>query len=307
MSDYREPRGGNPVIEGIAAFQSGLKLLFRKVRALFLLVKLMSEKLPKPPAWYLTALAVRERLERLPRGKRELGITAIAKEHGINSADTLRRYVAAAAFLERFSKIVGQHAPVFPASTSVAAIELVARWFAYDQRAAVRAAYDLSRGFYSVVRLRSAERAARMALKAPRMGRSGAHLLRLRLKPKIEDMVLRGAMHSYAYDLPKQYEPTKIDFLFQSTANPNDRIAIIIFGPFSDERQYFYKEEDFLVRALGLSKSFGKVVGIVPNHKEWGTDFEAWLDHYLEADITFHYLNVETLEIHSPRPIHRLK
>jgi hypothetical protein len=264
-------------------------------------------KAPEAPAWYRTALAVRPKLDQVPRGEREHGVSAIAKEHGIKSADTLRRYVAAANFLDRLRQSAGGHALPFSMDTSVSSIELIARWFTYDQRGALRAAGDLARGHYSIIRLRSDERAARMAHKGPRAGRSGAHLLRLRLTPKIEDMVQRGAIHRYAYDLPRQYEPTKIDFLFQSLADPNDRIAVIIFGPFSDERQYFYKEEEFLVKALGLSKSFGKVVGVVPNHKEWGTNFEAWLDHYPDADITFHYLDLESLEIRSPRPIHRSK
>lgn len=79
-----------------------------------------------------------------------------------------------------------------------------------------------------------------------------------------------------------------------------------MFGPFSDESQYFYKEDEYLTRVLGLSTCFEKVVGIVPVHKEWGTNFEEWLRHHrLERRVSFHYLDLSTLKILSPEPVHK--
>lgn len=256
------------------------------------------------PAWYKTALVARPKLEKLSRGERGNRINQIAKELGVNSADTLQRYVAAANFLDRFRDVAGKYGYQLAPTTSVSAIELIARWFAYDPEASIHAAALLASGHYSVLHLRAKERAARLAYAGTRTGRSGAHLLRQKLKSIVEELIARGASAPYIEDLPRRYEPTRIDFLFRSAIDPLDRIAVLIFGPFSDERQYLYKEEEFLVRILGLSRVYKKLVGIVPNHKRWRTDFEAWLDHYSDLNITFHYLDLTTHAICSPRAIH---
>jgi hypothetical protein len=260
---------------------------------------------PRPRAgasdWYATAVTLRREVEKLAHGNREQGLRELAEKHDIPTADTLRRSIAAAAFLDRLDNIAAKKGAALRRA-SVSAVELISRWFAYDEKAALQAAGDLARGSYTVVQLRTAERTARMASKAPRQGRSGAHLLRKRLAPKIKELI-EATGQTYATAAPGRYDTTRIDFLFQSSIDPSIRIAVAIFGPFGTERLYNDRAEDFLIKIFGLSRMYSEVVAILPLPKKGLGRMDYlldWMTHYNVHNITFYYLNPDTLEIHSP-------
>lgn len=260
---------------------------------------------PDDPEWYRIAHAARPKLEAIPRGVRQAGVAEVAKEFGVESLHTLRKYVAAANFLDDLSaneRALLKRKRDLP----VAAVEIAARWYAYDKAAALQALEGACHGYHTVATLRAAEQKARSESSAPRRGRSLGHLLRERIASTVESLVHEGARKHYIKATPRSYEPRKLDFLFQAESDEHDRIAVAVFGPFGDEQQYFYKEDEYLTRILGLSTCFEKVVGIVPIHKEWGTNFAEWLRHHrLERRVSFHYLDLATLKIHSPEPIHK--
>ena len=248
------------------------------------------------PDWYRIAHSARPKLAAIARGRRQAGTAEVGREFGVNSLHTLRKYVAAANFLDGLpaeERALIKRTRNLP----VAAVEVASRWYAYDKAAALSALDGASRGYHTVATLRAAEQKARSKSKAPRQGRSLRYLLLERIAPAIEALVSGFGKH-YIHANPREYEPRKLDFLFESKSDEKDRVAVAIFGPFADEQQYFYKEDEYLTRILGLATCFERVIGLVPAHKEWGTNFEKWIDHHrLQSRVKFYYLNPSTFEM----------
>lgn len=245
---------------------------------------------PDKPLWYRIAFRARPLLDAVPRGERGPRSRKIAHDHGVNSEDTLRRYVAAASFWDRFFREVRSDVPTFPATTPVAAVELIARWYAYDRAAAKKAAIKLARGQYTVFQLRAEERNARLSQTTLRKGRAGKHQLRQGLADKVHALIRSETREEYVLDHPRDFEPTKVDFLFRSKARAADRVAVVIFGPFRDRGTYADKAEDFILKVLGLSRCYQRVMGVLPEPVP-GIDFEAWAKHFAEHVVTFYYLD----------------
>lgn len=266
-------------------------------------------KSDRPPAgWYQIATTLRPSLEKVAHGDREQTLKELAADYNIKP-DTLRRFIAAANFLDHFHDLEKHDKKIHGITHGVAhalreepagSVELIARWFGYDRLAASAAAKKVAQGHYTVAELRSAERAARVNSKVVRGGRAGAFALRHMLAPKIHELIEKGSSHRYTTEVPGSYDPKGVDFLFKSANDPTHRIAVLIFGPFKDQRLYFYREDEFLLKILGLSRCYSKVIGIVPKHEEWGVDFKAWLEHFADPNITFHYLDLKSLKIDPP-------
>jgi hypothetical protein len=66
-------------------------------------------------------------------------------------------------------------------------------------------------------------------------------------------------------------------------------IAAATFGPYSDRKLYTYRRDDFLTGMLGLTRVYHAIVGVIPEN-ECEEEFEHWLDHFAELEMTFHYL-----------------
>lgn len=84
-----------------------------------------------------------------------------------------------------------------------------------------------------------------------------------------------------------------------------------IFGPFGNERLYMEKLDDFLVKLLGLSRMYSKVVGIFPIPERWEASqwrrfLDGWRMRYHVLNITLYDLDPKTLELVSPLPIETL-
>jgi hypothetical protein len=135
--------------------------------------------------------------------------------------------------------------------------------------------------------------------------------LRQRIAPKIKELIEETGL-TYTADLPGPFDAKRVDFLFQASDRPGDRIAVCIFGPFGNERLYMEKLDDFLVRLLGLSRMYGKVVGILPiperwEASEWRSFLDGWRMRYHNLNITLYDLDLKTLELISPLPIETLR
>jgi hypothetical protein len=256
-------------------------------------------KLGDEPGWYEVATAARQKLEDIPHGQGSARLTEIGAQYD-RRPDTLRRFIAAAAFVDR---IKGDDLSPVLKTLPVAGVELISRWWVYDADSARSAAIELANGSYTIEELRNAEKEARKSSKAIRWGRAGHHALRTRLSPQIKEMVQAEGEEAFVLDKPGRFDPRKLDYLYRSERDPKYRIAVLLFGPFQDEELYWTREDDFLLNILGLSKVYSKVIGIIPSYKIFA-EFEAWLDHIADPNLRFYYVNPKDETIQSPRSIH---
>src|SRR5262249_37443225 len=145
----------------------------------------------------------------------------------------------------------------------MAAIEHVARWHGYDRTAALRAARLLAEGQHTVASLGAAEAKARAASRVSGIGRSLIHRCRARVGP-----VLRAQFKTCELD-PRATghgnEPA-VDFRFRPAGAERWTIAAIIVGPYRDRDRdrYELRLGDWLIRALGLSAIYERVILVVP-------------------------------------------
>jgi hypothetical protein len=214
---------------------------------------------PPRPHWTDLAARSRPRLAGLRFGDREIALKRVAGEAQINP-QTLRRALAALKFVEaleeeRFLKgLTLRRAPV-------AAIEHLARWHAYDAKAAYRAARLVGQGKYTVAALGAAERAARVVAQPDGVGRALLHACRLRVGP-----VLRAKFADLEMDdrADRQKHEAYVDFRFRPKGAARWAIAAIIMGPYRDQHRYDIRLGDWMVKALGLSMLYRRVILVVP-------------------------------------------
>jgi hypothetical protein len=279
-------------------------------------LKKTSDKGRHPPAdhheigWYDIVLDARAVLARSPPGRDSEELASLAAKYEIKP-ETLRRYLSGAEFIDKLHRsaqhsghFAGYGTPI-PRELSrapIASVEVLARWYSYDPRGAYRAALDVAEGYGSVRSLRSKEAEARSQSGKSIGGRAGDIALRENIEVAIRTMIEDSALSSFVIDTPSGFDPKGIDMLFVSESQPKMRIAVAIFGPFKDDKLYAYRADDFLLKILGLSKAYTKVLGVIPG-PEREAEFEKWLDHYNDPDIALCYLDAETLHLHAPRAL----
>jgi hypothetical protein len=190
-------------------------------------------------------------------------------------ASTLRRFLAALAFVERFEKEVAEEyigTARALRNAPVAAVELIGRWSVYDFAAAVDAAVELVEGRHTVEKLRQLEKEARASTSSNSLsGRQYAHQLRLRLRDW-------GQQH-----FGNDYEPIKtiesdqppVDILYLRKSDGR-RAGVMLFGPYSDYQMYEVRKSEFLTLVVGVSTLFERVVAIVPDSRG-ASDLWRWL------------------------------
>jgi hypothetical protein len=261
--------------------------------------------------WHEIASAARAKLDRSPNSRRPQDLDDIEKLYGVK-ADTLRRFIAAASFVDRLYQLE-RNDPRFRrfghgiaralARAPVASIEIIARWSTYDEEGAYQAASELAQGYGSVRSLRAKEIDARSRSGKIAGGRAGDIAVRELISPMIRAVIEHDGASLCREDMPSGFDPKGLDLLFVSASDPKQRVAVAIFGPYQDERLYLYRKDEFLLKILGLSRAYGTVAGIVPG-PERQAEFEEWLNHFADPRITFHYLDLKAWGLHSPRPIH---
>lgn len=208
--------------------------------------------------WSVIAASARPELDALRFGSRELGLKRVAAEFGI-SPQTLRRSLSALKFVERLEG----KATAKPSlrSAPVAAVEHIARWHAYDPAAATQAARRVRRGEYTIAALEAAERAARAVSNPEPVGRSLVRRCRERVGP-----VLRKQLAGFECDSrgPRRPNEPAVDFRFRPAGSRTWQIAAIIMGPYRDQSLYKLRLDDWVVKALGLSLLYERVLLVVP-------------------------------------------
>jgi hypothetical protein len=211
------------------------------------------------PGWSAVAATARMKLEGLRFGERETMLRQVAEAQGVNP-QTVRRALAALKFIEkiesqRFLKQLSLRA------APVAAIEHIARWYAYDRTAAIRAARRVAAGQYTVAALGAAEAAARLAAGAEGVGRSLTHRCRLRVGP-----VIAAQLKGYVPDrAPRRgRDEPSLDFRFRRENEERWSVAVLIIGPYRDRSPADLRLGDWIVKALGLAALYSRVILVVP-------------------------------------------
>lgn len=224
-------------------------------------VRRTRERIDEASHWSTVASAARPRLDRLRYGDRELGLKEIAAEFAV-SAQTLRRWIAASRFIDDLKMVFDDTDGLRRAP--VATIEHISRWYAYDAQSALAAAQQLLQENLSVAAVGAAERQARKAGKSDGVGRSLVHACRQRVMP-----VLKAEMTGYEMETPRAshaYEPS-VDFRFRRQGARKWSAVAVIMGPYRDRSLYEIRLGDWLVRVLGLSMIYDRVMLVVPTRE----------------------------------------
>ncbi len=209
--------------------------------------------------WSVIAETARPELAQLRFGSRELGLKRVAAKFGI-SPQTLRRSLSALKFIE---EVEGRRpgAKASLRSAPVAAVEHLSRWYAYDPDAAKEAARRLRRGQYTVAALEAAERAARAVSKPERVGQSLVSACRQRVGPVLRDRF--PGMECDERGARGKYDPA-VDFRFRPPGSAAWTVAALIMGPYRDQSLYNLRLDDWVVKALGLSLLYERVILVLP-------------------------------------------
>jgi hypothetical protein len=192
-------------------------------------------------------------------------------------AATLRRFLSALVFLERFeNEVAEKFAPSARAlrGAPAAGVELIARWSTYDWGAAVAAAVKLAEGVYTVERLRRLEKEARGKATSAVKGRRYANQLRSRLQSWGREYL--GGEYDALITVGDDEPP--LDILYRRRIDGR-RAGLVIFGPFSDGRIYRSRKTEFLALVVGCSMICERILAIVPLYApEIGLDdYWSWL------------------------------
>lgn len=185
---------------------------------------------------------------------------------GHTDTSALRRAIAAHEFLEhlRLSR-PASYAHLENASLSI--VEIIARWFSFDQDGALQAAEGWANGIGNVRTITKAMIDARPPGYA---GKSGVELGRAYVadaKPivmKAVDILANGATMS---GISARDEATgqTIDFMFD-LPNSGGRLAVVVVGPYTNKKLYLSRSGDWVTRAFGLAWLFDRVVLALPDY-----------------------------------------
>jgi hypothetical protein len=218
-------------------------------------------------------------------------------------ASTLRRFLAALAFVERFeNEVAEEYIDTARAlrNAPVAAVELIARWSAYDFAAAVDTAVELVRGTHTVEKLRQLEQEARAKTSSNSLsGRQYAHQLRLRLR----DWGQQHFGNDYESTTIENDQPP-VDILYRRESDGR-HAGVMLFGPYRDYEMYEARKSEFLTLLVGVSTMFERVVAIVP--ASLSSDLWHWLaaNGAARPNIEFFAVDHSTLATLQPISINR--
>jgi hypothetical protein len=85
--------------------------------------------------------------------------------------------------------------------------------------------------------------------------------------------------------------------VFKST--DGHRTAVVVYGPYREEKMYADLASDFMLKLLGLTHGYDKIVAVMPTgvHQD---HFDAHLKRLVESKIEFRHFDKDTLEMLPP-------
>jgi len=153
----------------------------------------------------------------------------------------------------------------------VAAAELVARWHRYDPVKALKAARVIVEGRWSVEQLREAEKNAREKNQGVARGRQYANRFNVQVRKWAS---LHLAPDFKPLESPPVDDPADVVFVREN--DPNAFAAVLIFGPYSNAREYDSRLGSFMAMVAGLATYYERVLAIVPDNR---IRYWQWLHH----------------------------
>jgi hypothetical protein len=219
--------------------------------------------------WRKEAQTAIEELENSKYGDRESELRALARRFGKKSDDpsSLRRAIGAHEFLEKL-RVAHPQAYEDLGGVPLSIAELIARWYAANQQQALAAARDWAQGRGTVQSIRKA-----MATNLPKgyggkVGTARERAYRATaLKPVIS--AVEGLTGSHIVSLTERQRDAasglKFDFLFEvSSPHRRDKIAVLIVGPYTNQKMYRDRCDEWIARAFGLAWVVDCVMLVVP-------------------------------------------
>jgi hypothetical protein len=227
--------------------------------------------------WKTRAREARARLRAAKHGERESVLRGIA---GTNDVNTVRREIFVLEFVDLLKRADPELSKALK-DAPLSAMEVLARWSSFDQRAAMKAAKDLSRGRYTVRSLTSAMRSARPTDVNTSTGESLATAYRME---NIEAAVravrrLLGEKLSPPMVYYKHEDEPPIDYHFRVEAGggAEQSVVAIIVGPYQNRTLYRKRKHEWLLHALGLSWLYDHVVLLLPAQAD-AADYTKWIE-----------------------------
>jgi hypothetical protein len=212
--------------------------------------------------WKDQARTAIEQLQLVAHGEREAEMLAIAKHHGHTDTTALRRAIFAYEFLQR---LCVENPAVYEIllRAPLTIVEVIARWYQFDPWTALSVARDWARGIGTVRTI-----AADMQKVRPLNGRTGNSKAYLTAaEPVVVDAVrlLTDAKLSSPSMLIKDSASGQlIDFLVSETDKKMQEFAVLVVGPYTNEKLYAHRCSDWITKAFGLAWIYDRVVLALP-------------------------------------------
>ena len=223
-------------------------------------------------AWLNDAEKAQKDIVGIARGQREKRLQALADKYGV-TANTLRRYLAAAAALPRIANKTGLPAESL-GSLPLGTVEALGRWVEYDKRSAAKAAKAALNGDASVRDVVTDEMEARRAAGA-KAGTAGK-IIKADLRERLTKILQPPGTDAVPRE---ECRAEGVDLLFRN--QDRQAVAVLIFGPYQDEQAYKQRRSEFVQRLIGLGLIYEKVVAVIPERER--SELENILHNYREA------------------------
>jgi hypothetical protein len=166
------------------------------------------------------------------------------------------------------------HAHLADAPLSI--VEVLARWYAFDREGARNAAKEWSHGSGTVRSITEQMQARRPKGFFGKTGLAYEREYAAAAEPSIVDTVARlmSASVSVIEKDIKAPGGLTVDFVLKTQQEAPTNIAVLIVGPYTNEKNYVRKSADWMGRAYGLAWLYDTVVLAVPNQNV-PVDFDA--------------------------------
>ncbi|WP_456861749.1 hypothetical protein [Bradyrhizobium sp. USDA 4503] len=218
-------------------------------------------------------------LGRAKHGEREEVLAKVDRSVDLN---TIRREIKGLTFLDTLGEKDSKLCAHLQAS-SFNVIEVLARWYDFDQRGAVRAAAKVASDGYSWASLQLAMRQAKKQLKVPTRETSIAQA-----KPEIVrqiHLIFGSAITLTAMSRPKANLPP-VDLLLSITRSEgySESVAALIVGPYRNATIYSKRRRDELLRAMGLAWIYDHIILVLPTAANL-PEYKHWLAEYVGGQL----------------------
>ena len=229
-------------------------------------------------SWQTRARKARAKLKDAKHGEREARLREVA---GADiDVNTVRREVFALNFLDTLKKKSPEMRRQLD-ETPLSIVEVLARWFVFDEEAATEAVGAVIRGRHNFASLNSALKTARLTRKAG----AGGETLEAAHRKKMEqpawhalNNVLGPGLSNATIQYKSSPDDPPIDFqyLLLKPGIKSQGVAALIVGPYQNDNLYHKRRHAWLWRAVALTLEFDHVALLIPGQKD-ADEYAKWI------------------------------